>query len=259
MKIKLITPPEPYGIELINQCLGIRYAPPRSYYEIDGVDYWAVFFGLAYPSDSPGAVISVGCLAVPDTPSMVVLDSETGANVMHLFEIVNDLRLSYRVKGGRVGEIVYGEAGRFMELLVEFNKSFYEKEDRHRMLIIGQPEGEETPESGLKYFSSIMEQMVVGKKRLKIGGHAQVKSALVSAQGGVKGKGISDYNPLVMALGFAVRAMLVQAPWLSPMKTVKIAPDKDAWFKGQEWWQKRRAENPFGFRPAKDIIARRGL
>jgi len=260
MKIKLITPPEPYGIEIINRALGIRDAPPRSHYEIDGVEYWAVFFGIAYPTDSPGAVVSVGCLAEPEDPKMVVLDainSEDGEpinTVMHLFEVANELRLRYRVNGGRIGTIVYGETDRFTELLVEFNKQFYEKADRHKMLIIGQPEGDETTESGLKYYSSIAEQMVGDRKRLVIGDHAGLKSELIAARNKTGKTAIDSYNPLIMALGFAVRSMLIQQPWKRPMQIYKAPVDKDAWFKGQEWWQKRRAEHPYGIRPAHKII-----
>lgn len=251
--IDLIIPQQESGAEAWAKLTGEKLAPPKAYYVIDGVEFWTVFIGISYPTvDRPGAVVSVGTRKQIDDPEFVVMDVELRKDILSLFDAAHEVRQRYYIKGGTIGRMFYGEPGRFEELRTEHNKPMFG--DRRRKLdivIVAAPEGGETAESGLKYMSTIMDLARGVSPRLCFKpGCESLQAALTSA---LEDRGASEavntYDPQIMALGFACRALLVQRPWLVKIPKYEPPKDRNDWMKGKAWWQRvRRKQNSrYGF------------
>lgn len=238
MDVDYIIPTAVSGAEFIAKMTGEPYIPPKAYYTVDGKEYWHVFFGIAFPNmELPGAVVSVAIRKEIDDPELVVRDLATENDIMALFQSGDDIRQKYQTKGGKLGQVWYGEPGRFDELRAEFNKPYRKfREDRVHLVIIGSPDGGETADSGTKYLTTLLDLGRANRIKFMPGCEA-LRTQLEIVLTDKKKSTIASFDPMIMALGFACRAIMVQKPWRQRSPKPKPPADKDLWAKGKSPWK----------------------
>lgn len=252
MQVTWTIPPQESGAEMWARMTGEHKAPPKGYYTVDGWDYWNIYFGIAYPENGePGAIVTVGVVKEIDDPKIEVRDIVQSIDIMKLYRLGDGIRQMYSVDGGTIGKVWYGEPGRFDGIRAEYNAPFTkDKRDKIHMAIIGGPDGEESVDSGLKYMTTLLD---LSRERLSfMDGCDALQAALQRELHTDHGRSdsIAPYDPLVMALGFACRAIVVQKCWRERLPKYKnTEPTSNLWAKGKAPWQvaRRKASKQVGF------------